>query len=280
MDIIRENRWFAPLLGVIMVCIMGVSLVAQAQNKKQESASNEKLVALETSVHAPFTATSTQQERTGSAVSSEMLKKRSLLKTSFTATAFNYPMTKQVVAAPATKAVPQTKSKTAAASHQPKAAVPTVAKADLTIPPKTIFFTRTRLLSPADHAQSTRSYNVSPKELLMLQKIVMAEAEGEPYEGKVAVANVVLNRLRSANFPDTIKDVIYQRAQFSPVANGRFNRVTPNKDSIRAAAEALNGRKEVPDTTYYFLSLTLADDLYVHRHQTLVKQIGHHTFYK
>lgn len=108
----------------------------------------------------------------------------------------------------------------------------------------------------------------------------MAEAEGEPYKGKVAVANVVLNRLRSANFPDTIYKVIYQKSQFSPVANGRLNRVKPNDDSIKAVNAALSGVKEVPDNTYFFLSLKLAQDLTVHHTQTYVKTIGNHTFYK
>lgn len=131
-----------------------------------------------------------------------------------------------------------------------------------------------------DAKLATWSYSVSDKELFLLQKIVMAEAEGEPYEGKVAVANVVLNRLRSANFPDTIYKVIYQKSQFSPVANGRLKRVTPNEDSIKAVNAALNGQKEVSDNTYYFLSLTLADDLTVARTKKEVKRIGHHTFYK
>ncbi|MNP59576.1 Spore cortex-lytic enzyme precursor [compost metagenome] len=114
----------------------------------------------------------------------------------------------------------------------------------------------------------------------MLRKIVMAEAEGEPYEGKIAVANVVLNRLRSANFPNTIYKVIYQKYQFSPVANGRFDRITPNQDTIHAVNEALNGRKEVSDDTYYFLSLQLADDLTVHRTRSASVTIGNHSFYK
>ncbi len=108
----------------------------------------------------------------------------------------------------------------------------------------------------------------------------MAEAEGEPYEGKVAVANVVLNRLRSANFPDTITDVIYQKHQFSPVANGRLKRVTANEETIKSVNAALHGQKEVPDDTYYFLSLKLAQDLTVHRSKSLVKKIGNHSFYK
>jgi N-acetylmuramoyl-L-alanine amidase len=147
-------------------------------------------------------------------------------------------------------------------------------------PLTTLYFSRTELLSQEQQSKATRRYAVSEEELLLLQKIVMAEAEGEPYQGKVAVANVVLNRLRSANFPDTIYKVIYQKHQFSPVANGRLKRVKPNDDSIKAVNAALSGVKEVPDSTYFFLSLKLAQDLTVHHSQEYVKTIGNHTFYK
>lgn len=58
----------------------------------------------------------------------------------------------------------------------------------------------------------------------------MAEAEGEDTEGKALVMMVVLNRVWSDKFPDTIEDVIYQPRQFSPVGNGRFDEVEPNED--------------------------------------------------
>ncbi|SEO88087.1 N-acetylmuramoyl-L-alanine amidase [Paenibacillus sophorae] len=147
-------------------------------------------------------------------------------------------------------------------------------------PPAILYFSRNKLLSREERDQTTRSYAVSEEEVLLLQKIVMAEAEGEPYKGKVAVANVVLNRLRSAQFPNTIKAVIYQKHQFSPVANGRLKRVKPNQDSIRAVSAALSGVKEVTDDTYYFLSLKLAQDLTVHHSQTFSEKIGNHSFYR
>lgn len=147
-------------------------------------------------------------------------------------------------------------------------------------PPTTLFFTRTNTLTQAQKDKATWTYDLSAEELLLLQKIVMAEAEGEPYEGKVAVANVVLNRLRSANFPDTITDVIYQKHQFSPVANGRLKRVKPNEETIKSVNAALHGQKEVKDDTYFFLSLKLAQDLTVHHSRTFVKKIGNHSFYK
>lgn len=147
-------------------------------------------------------------------------------------------------------------------------------------PPDKLFFTRTELLSPAEQENAQWSYALVDEELLLLQKIVMAEAEGEPYEGKIAVTNVILNRLRSANFPDTIKEVIYQKSQFSPVHNGRLKRVTADEETIAAVNEALNGRKEVTDDTYYFLSLKLASDLTIAKTKDEAKAIGNHTFYK
>ncbi|GIO42995.1 cell wall hydrolase [Paenibacillus apis] len=147
-------------------------------------------------------------------------------------------------------------------------------------PPDKLFFTRTELLSPAEQKDAQWSYALVDEELLLLQKIVMAEAEAEPYEGKIAVTNVILNRLRSANFPDTIKEVIYQKSQFSPVHNGRLKRVTADEETIAAVNEALNGRKEVTDDTYYFLSLKLASDLTIAKTKDEAKAIGNHTFYK
>ncbi|OWR33016.1 cell wall hydrolase [Saccharibacillus sp. O23] len=169
------------------------------------------------------------------------------------------------------------KNKAAAAADQ-KAAVKKAATSHT--PPNRLFFTKTAMLSQAQASKATWTYTLSDQDLILLQRIVMAEAEGEPYAGKVAVANVVLNRLRSANYPDTIRDVIYQRYQFSPVQNGRFDRVKPSADSIKAVAEALNGRKEVTDDTYYFVSLELATDMTIPNTRTPVKKIGHHTFFK
>lgn len=74
----------------------------------------------------------------------------------------------------------------------------------------------------------------SEKEVCLLMKIAMAEAEDEDTEGKALVMRVVLNRVRSRKFPDSIGEVVYQDAQFSPVANGRFDRVEPDRDCRRA----------------------------------------------
>ncbi len=74
----------------------------------------------------------------------------------------------------------------------------------------------------------------SEEEAYLLAKIAMAEAEGEDTEGKALVIRVVLNRVQSWKFPDSIEAVLYQKNQFSPIGNGRFDRVEPNEDCWKA----------------------------------------------
>ncbi|SFS38693.1 cell wall hydrolase [Paenibacillus sp. 453mf] len=295
----REIRWVAPLMIVLLVFILGASLIVKAVEVYGDSATKETP---ETAKSAPADEEADHIRRTSSEGDGAAAAK------SMTKTSASHEITNQLVTAVGTPRIATDYISIKAAEHleaqalkeqqqaekerklaaiqkqqkleEQKALARLSAEEMKTTPPETIFFTRTELLTQADKDKSTWDYPVTDKELLMLQKIVMAEAEGEPYEGKVAVANVVLNRLRSANYPDTIKDVIYQKYQFSPVANGRMDRVTPNEDAIQAVNEAMHGRKEVPDDTLYFLSITLADDLTVHHSQEKVKTIGHHTFYK
>jgi len=93
-------------------------------------------------------------------------------------------------------------------------------------------------------------------DLDLLARLVMAEADGEPYNAKVAVAAVVVNRVKSNIFPNTIKDVIYQvdswgNYQFTPVLNGWINK-TASSESINAAREALSGADPTNGALYYF----------------------------
>ncbi len=101
------------------------------------------------------------------------------------------------------------------------------------------------------HAYSpwSRSYNQS--ELSLLARVVYAEAAGEPYSGKVAVAAVVLNRVDSPLFPDTIAGVVYEEWQFSCVGNWMFNS-TPDGESVRAAQDALAGWDPTGGALFYF----------------------------
>lgn len=98
----------------------------------------------------------------------------------------------------------------------------------------------------------TSPYNVSEEDAYLLACLVMAEAGSEPYEGKLATANVVLNRLSSGRYGATMKDVIYAKGQFSVAASGRLAKILangPNAGSVQAAQEALSGVNNVPN--YY-----------------------------
>ncbi|PYE48465.1 cell wall hydrolase [Paenibacillus barcinonensis] len=285
MEIISKNRWVAPMLSVLLVCIVGVNVV-QATGKWNEASDSKQMTELAASAHNNPALSQEQRRMTEDGTSLSSYTSKSSVTWTAALPAGNWLVSaqheqeqKQAAAQRKAKAIADAKAKKEAALKLAKLERAKAAAA-VSTPPQKLYFTRTELLKQDDAKLATWSYSVSDKELFLLQKIVMAEAEGEPYEGKVAVANVVLNRLRSANFPDTIYKVIYQKSQFSPVANGRLKRVTPNEDSIKAVNAALNGQKQVSDDTYYFLSLTLADDLTVARTKKEVKRIGHHTFYK
>lgn len=88
------------------------------------------------------------------------------------------------------------------------------------------------------------SYDATTDEILLLAALIQCEAGGECYEGKVAVGGVVLNRVRSSRYPNTIAEVIYSPKQFTPAGNGKVDRVLaagPKEICIKAAQEALNG---------------------------------------
>ncbi len=88
------------------------------------------------------------------------------------------------------------------------------------------------------------TYVPAEGELYLLAAIIQCESEGEPYAGKLAVGSVVMNRVKSSKFPNTITEVIYQKKQFSPVASGRLSyrlSVGVNDTCMQAAVEVLNG---------------------------------------
>lgn len=117
------------------------------------------------------------------------------------------------------------------------------------------------------------TYNES--EIYTLARLVHAEARGEPYVGKVAVAAVVLNRVKSAAFPNTISGVIYQAGAFDCVADGQIN-LTPDSDSLRAARDAMNGWDPTGGCIYYYNPATATSAWIWSREVRL--QIGAHSF--
>ena len=109
----------------------------------------------------------------------------------------------------------------------------------------------------------------------LLSKLVYAEARGESYKGQVAVAAVVLNRVASASFPNTISGVIYQSGAFSCVSNGSINN-TPDDTAIRAALDALNGWDPTGGCLYYY-NPKATNDKWI-RTRTIKTVIGNHSF--
>ena len=94
-------------------------------------------------------------------------------------------------------------------------------------------------INSSSGSSSGSSSNNSSSDLNLLSRLVYGEARGEPYQGQVAVAAVVLNRVKSSNFPNTVAGVIYQSGAFDAVSDGQVN-MTPNSTAKSAAQDALN----------------------------------------
>lgn len=115
---------------------------------------------------------------------------------------------------------------------------------------------------------------VNEEEKKLLARLVHAEAEGEPFVGKVAVAEVVLNRVEHEKFPDTIEEVIYQENAFEPVQNGSINEPA-NTESLKAVEEALTEPQE-EEALFFFNPDTATSDWIFSRE--VIKTIGNHSF--
>ena len=116
--------------------------------------------------------------------------------------------------------------------------------------------------------------------VLWLSRIIHAESRGEPLLGKIAVGNVVMNRVESHQFPNTIYSVIFDRKygiQFTPIATGAiYNDPTP--ESIRAAKMVLEGTS-VNDSVLYFLNPSIATSSWIQKNRKFAFAIGNHHFY-
>lgn len=112
-------------------------------------------------------------------------------------------------------------------------------------------------------------------EVRILARLVSGEARGEPYVGQVAVAAVVLNRVKSPAFPNTISGVIFQTGAFDAVWDGQFD-MEPTENSIRAARDALNGWDPTGGCLYYYNPSTATNSWIWTRQVQLT--IGKHAF--
>lgn len=95
-------------------------------------------------------------------------------------------------------------------------------------------------------------------EVRLIAKMVHAEARGESFEGKMAVAEVILNRLKDHRFPNTILEVLYDPGQFSPVNNGSFENAIPTNEEILAVMRILRGESVVKDALFFYNPKTSA----------------------
>ena len=122
---------------------------------------------------------------------------------------------------------------------------------------------------------ATDSY--SSADIALLARLIYGEARGESYVGQVAVAAVVLNRIKSPSFPNTMSGVIYQKYAFTAVADGQIN-LTPNETAKKAAQDALNGWDPSYGSLYYYNPKT-ATSSWIFSRPTVVT-IGNHVFAK
>ena len=130
------------------------------------------------------------------------------------------------------------------------------------------------IYTSSNTSSSSSSYS---SDINLLARLIYGEARGEPYTGQVAVAAVVLNRVRSSKFPNTIAGVIYQPGAFDVVADGQIN-MTPDSTAKKAAADAMNGWDPNYGSIYYFNPNTATNDWIWSRPHTIT--IGKHRFCK
>ena len=112
-------------------------------------------------------------------------------------------------------------------------------------------------------------------DLYLLAKCIYAEARGESYTGQVAVGAVVLNRVASSQFPNTVSGVIYQRHAFTAVSGGQIN-LTPDQTAMNAAQDAMNGWDPTYGCLYYY-NPAVATSSWIFSRKT-VTTIGKHIF--
>ncbi len=129
---------------------------------------------------------------------------------------------------------------------------------------------------PTDDNRDDTGDIFAGKDVEYLARIIYAEARGEPYEGQVAVAAVVLNRVESRDFPNDIKSVLYQPGQFATVEDGQIN-LTPGATAYNAAEDALNG-EDPSFGALYFYNPEKAKTLWWLSTREITTEIGAHVF--
>ncbi len=140
--------------------------------------------------------------------------------------------------------------------------------------------TAAKLGVPAPRSGGTGGGGAAPgnsNDAYLLARVVYGEARGETYTGKVAVAAVVLNRVRNSQFPNTMAKVIYQPGAFSIVDDGQIN-LSPDQEALKAARDALNGWDPSGGALFYYAPAKTRNQWI--RQRPVIVTIGEHVFCK
>ena len=132
-------------------------------------------------------------------------------------------------------------------------------------------------MNSSGNSSSSSSNNSNSNNVNLIAKAIYGEARGEPYVGQVAVGAVIMNRVKSSSFPNTIAGVIYQSGAFDAVSDGQIN-MTPDSTAKKAAQDAINGWDPSYGAIYYFNPSTATNKWIWSRPLTVT--IGKHRFCK
>lgn len=120
---------------------------------------------------------------------------------------------------------------------------------------------------------------LTKEDINLMSKIVYAESNGEPYEGKVAVASVILNRTTHPSFPKSVEGVVLQKNAFSCVVNGKIN-VTPDESCYNAVMDAINGKDPTNRAVFFYNPRISTSKWMKCIEKNNITTIGNHVFFK
>ena len=125
---------------------------------------------------------------------------------------------------------------------------------------------------------SNSTIPLTKDDIYLMSQVVYAESKGEPFDGKVAVASVILNRTTDSHFPNTVQDVITQKNAFSCVRNGKIDTV-PDSDSYNAVIKAIEGNDPTNKALYFYNPKIATCSWMKNVEKTGIKSIGQHVFF-
>lgn len=120
---------------------------------------------------------------------------------------------------------------------------------------------------------------LTQSDINLLAKLVYAESRGEPFEGKVAVASVVLNRVIDSSFPNTVSEVIFQKNAFSCVVNGSI-KAHPDSSCYDAVKEAIRGKDPTNEALFFYNPKISTSSWMINIQKNNIKHIGNHIFFR